>query len=470
MNSRLFARLALAAGLIALAVVVRPGSTEKAQAQGVSISVEFRSALEPHGRWHRHDRFGEVWIPARVDREWRPYTRGRWVYTEDWGWYWISNKEEEWGWVAYHYGRWYRDREVGWVWIPGNEWGPAWVSWRRGGEQVGWAALPPDDLYAEYDDDPEVWVFVRSRDVIAPSIIQVVLPRPRVVLLVRETVVVSRTRYISGVRVAANVGVPPSYLRVAVPVSRVRPVVIRGTAQVRGAIEVDGKNAKRARRAEVQKAGRTITPAKDVPKPERVERGETRQTPDAPKVLQQAQPQQQKKDGAKQDQKKDDAAPKAESKKDDTQQKNETKQKQDAKQKDDSKQKDDAKQKRDEPSPKEEKQKEDAQKAKQEKRDDDTKSRQKDDDNGKAQQKRNETQPKQTPKRDDRPDNLQKKDDGARGEQKQQREPQQKQDAGQKGGNGQPKAGPPQKQQAPERQKAPSKGPEPGPMPDKKDN
>jgi hypothetical protein len=267
MYSRLFARVALAAGLIALAFLFRPGIAEKAEAQGVSISVEFRTALEPHGRWHRHSRFGEVWIPANIDREWRPYTRGHWVYTEDWGWYWISNDEEdEWGWVAYHYGRWYRDREVGWVWIPGDQWGPAWVTWRRGGEEVGWAALPPDEVIVEYEDEPEVWIFVRSRDVIAPSIIRVVLPRPRAVVLVRETVVVSRTQYVSGVRVAANIGVPPSYLAVTVPVSRVQPVVLRGTAQISGAIEVDAKE-RGNRRTVVQKADRTIQPANDVPKP-----------------------------------------------------------------------------------------------------------------------------------------------------------------------------------------------------------
>ena len=134
MHARLFARLALAVGLVAAAIVIRPGSAEKAEAQGVSVSIEFREALAPHGRWHRHSRWGEVWIPARVERGWRPYTRGHWVYTDDWGWYWVS--DEDWGWVAYHYGRWVFDAQVGWVWVPGREWGPAWVSWRRGGAEV----------------------------------------------------------------------------------------------------------------------------------------------------------------------------------------------------------------------------------------------------------------------------------------------------------------------------------------------
>ena len=333
MSSRLFARLFLAAGLIALAFLMRPNVTSPAQAQGVSVSIEFREALEPHGRWQRHARWGEVWIPRDAGDDWRPYTRGNWVYTEEWGWYWVA--DEEWGWVPYHYGRWTRDREIGWVWIPGNEWAPAWVSWRRGGDEVGWTALPPDDLIVEIEDDPEVWVFVNSRDVIAPNIFRVMVPRQRSVVLVRETVIVNRTVIVSGARVAANVGVPPSYIARAagrpIRVSSVQPVVLRGTVGVRGAVEVDAKDSKQPRKAAVKQAERSIQPAEKVPEPQRLRPGETRQdTPDAPNVLRQAQPQQQQApDGQKKDtpaakqkqdddgeaktrQKKDDAAPKSE--------------------------------------------------------------------------------------------------------------------------------------------------------------
>ena len=72
---------------------------------------------------------------------------GRWVYTEEWGWYWVSDEEEaDWGWVAFHYGRWAHDRRLGWFWVPGDEWAPAWVDWRRGDDYVGWAPLPPDEV------------------------------------------------------------------------------------------------------------------------------------------------------------------------------------------------------------------------------------------------------------------------------------------------------------------------------------
>ena len=71
---------------------------------------------------------------------------GHWVYTDEWGWYWVSDDDEDdWGWVTYHYGRWAFDRRLGWFWVPGDEWAPAWVDWRYGGDYVGWAPLPPDD-------------------------------------------------------------------------------------------------------------------------------------------------------------------------------------------------------------------------------------------------------------------------------------------------------------------------------------
>ena len=135
---------------IAVAVTLIPGDGVRpiittAQAQGVSLDVQFRSALTPHGQWQRHDRWGEIWIPARRDRDWRPYTEGRWVYTDEWGWYWDS--DEDFGWVTYHYGRWVLEPRFGWIWIPGNEWGPAWVQWRRGDRHAGWAPLAPQQVF-----------------------------------------------------------------------------------------------------------------------------------------------------------------------------------------------------------------------------------------------------------------------------------------------------------------------------------
>src|ERR1041384_6364509 len=126
----------LAATLLLLGVTT-PAPTRAA----VEVSVDlFHESLAPYGEWREVGDYGYCWHP-RVEADWRPYSVGRWLYT-DAGWTW--NSEEPFSWAVYHYGRWTRVDEVGWVWVPGTEWGPAWVSWRRSPEYVGWAPLPPE--------------------------------------------------------------------------------------------------------------------------------------------------------------------------------------------------------------------------------------------------------------------------------------------------------------------------------------
>src|SRR6185503_13798922 len=97
--------------------------------------------LDRYGTWVENSTYGEVWCPLDVSAGWRPYTVGRWAYT-DYGWMWVA--EDPWGYVPYHYGRWTCDSYYGWVWIPGDVCAPAWVSWRYGDGWIGWAPLPPD--------------------------------------------------------------------------------------------------------------------------------------------------------------------------------------------------------------------------------------------------------------------------------------------------------------------------------------
>jgi hypothetical protein len=106
---------------------------------GVSFGV-FYSSLTPYGEWISIGADVYGWRPHHVAAGWRPYTVGRWIWTDD-GWYWAS--DEPWGWAAYHYGRWHYDDYYGWIWIPGYDWAPAWVEWRYGGDYVGWAPLGP---------------------------------------------------------------------------------------------------------------------------------------------------------------------------------------------------------------------------------------------------------------------------------------------------------------------------------------
>jgi hypothetical protein len=105
----------------------------------VSFGVFF-DALQPYGEWTDVSDYGYCWHPYGIDRHWRPYMNGRWVWS-DYGWYWSSY--EDWGWAPYHYGRWLYDDYYGWIWVPDYEWGPSWVQWRYADGYIGWAPLPP---------------------------------------------------------------------------------------------------------------------------------------------------------------------------------------------------------------------------------------------------------------------------------------------------------------------------------------
>jgi hypothetical protein len=164
----------------------------------------FYDRLEPYGDWAWLDPYGWVWAPWRVAAGWRPYTVGRWIYTDD-GWYWES--EESWGWATYHYGRWTFHPRYGWVWIPGREWAPAWVAWRHGDGWIGWAPLPPQAVWrAEIGIDfggvdidviiqPFWWGFVEEGRFLDPRISVRIVPYARNVTLVRQTRHVSHYGY-----------------------------------------------------------------------------------------------------------------------------------------------------------------------------------------------------------------------------------------------------------------------------------
>lgn len=131
--------------------------------------------------------------------DWRPYTAGQWLYTDDNGWLWDS--DFDWGWACFHYGRWGWDNELGWYWVPGYSWSPAWVAWRRGGDFIGWVALPPEVRWQagvglEYggfdlDDVPSRWVFVQARFFDEPRI------RDHAILVSRNLTILPETHNVT---------------------------------------------------------------------------------------------------------------------------------------------------------------------------------------------------------------------------------------------------------------------------------
>lgn len=149
--------------LLALLLLAAPGAFAREDDEDDDTPIEsFYEELDEHGRWVTHPRYGYVWSPDVANEDdsededaWRPYTRGRWIFTDEHGWYWES--DEPFGWAVYHYGRWTFDDDLGWLWVPGRQWGPAWVAWRRNDDHIGWAPLPPDATWEPsrgviYDD------------------------------------------------------------------------------------------------------------------------------------------------------------------------------------------------------------------------------------------------------------------------------------------------------------------------------
>ncbi len=281
----LLAGLALAVAGVSVPVFV--GALTPAYAQ---VSGEFQEALEQYGEWRRHPRFGDVWVPTGLARDWRPYEVGHWVYTEEWGWYWVSDDQEgDWGWVTYHYGRWAFDRGLGWFWVPGDEWAPAWVDWRYSDDYVGWAPLPPDELADAYEAEPAYWVFVPGRYMTAPRLRSYYVPRERRVSILGRTRIVNRTLRIERGRLAVNPGISPAFVaamtRSALPTYRVQPRVLGSTQGVAGAVHVRPEDL-RARRqggpggttrvnaVSVQRTTTVINAGPAVPAPKALGKGE----------------------------------------------------------------------------------------------------------------------------------------------------------------------------------------------------
>src|SRR6266436_1150486 len=148
-NFTIMKKILFALSMLAFVVSALP------QARGADVSVDFFYNNLSGGNWIEAEGYGYGWQPdvSVSDPNWRPYADGYWAYT-DYGWTWISY--EDFGWATYHYGRWARLADYGWVWIPGSDldWGPAWVSWRTGGDQIGWAPLPPRGPEVVYEGQP----------------------------------------------------------------------------------------------------------------------------------------------------------------------------------------------------------------------------------------------------------------------------------------------------------------------------
>ena len=164
----------------------------------------FFGTLSPYGNWVSVPRYGNVWYPTAVGPHWRPYTDGRWVWS-DYGWTWVSY--EPWGWAPYHYGRWVFLDYYGWVWIPGTVWAPAWVTWYTSPGYIGWAPLAPDNDFFlqigiglnsyDYYIPPSHCVFVPSHEFLHHNVNSVVIPHSHNVKIFKEATHINNVRIVN---------------------------------------------------------------------------------------------------------------------------------------------------------------------------------------------------------------------------------------------------------------------------------
>jgi hypothetical protein len=115
--------------------------------------------LDNNGNWVSVPDYGTVWQPTAVPAGWAPYSNGRWVWLDWYGWTWVDY--DPWGWAPFHYGRWLWGGGYGWCWYPGAWgarpfWSPALVGWFGFGGgagfgfgfgNIGWAALAPYEAF-----------------------------------------------------------------------------------------------------------------------------------------------------------------------------------------------------------------------------------------------------------------------------------------------------------------------------------
>lgn len=137
-----------------------------------SDAAYFHDSLSPYGTWTHHASYGAVWYPHGMAHGWRPYTHGRWVWDDGYGWTWASGFA--WGWAPFHYGNWVWDAAFGWMWVPGRVWAPAWVTWRYSNTHIGWAPIGYGASYWSYSPgwNHGGWNYVHRHHFGAPVIHQ----------------------------------------------------------------------------------------------------------------------------------------------------------------------------------------------------------------------------------------------------------------------------------------------------------
>jgi hypothetical protein len=185
----------------------------------------FYNELSQYGQWVEYEHYGPVWIPSQVEENWRPYTNGRWVPTEQ-GY--VFETQEPWGWATYHYGNWMPTPTYGWVWVPGRTWYPSTVDWRTTPEDtpkeaayVGWAPIPPPD----YVPPPSMPAFEPAGGYYPGSPVTDLISSPFYVFAQAASFLLGLGQAFTPSYSYVNVGVlaPPAYVPVLFPTTMIVP-------------------------------------------------------------------------------------------------------------------------------------------------------------------------------------------------------------------------------------------------------
>jgi hypothetical protein len=212
------------------------------QGYGPDMDMDYMySYLSPYGNWVNMDPYGYVWIPRHMGYQWRPYSNGHWVMTDD-GWTWVPN--EEWGFIPFHYGRWGYDDGFGWYWVPGTVWGPAWVSWRWSDQYAGWAPLPPGVEFRvgmgfaslSFNVPSRFWVFIQAPHFLDRDLYRYTLPYERNVTIVNFTSIHNNISYRNNRIFNEGIGtdVVQRLTRQQVPRYKIQDVRQPGAARITG--------------------------------------------------------------------------------------------------------------------------------------------------------------------------------------------------------------------------------------------
>ncbi|MBX3233651.1 MAG: hypothetical protein KIT84_21130 [Labilithrix sp.] len=167
-----------------------PATFDDADPESIRL---FYDVLAAYGSWTDDARLGLVWTPSKeaVGASFVPYaSHGRWTHRDAAGtpdWVWVS--ELPWGWITFHYGRWAYTGDKGWAWISGRQYAGAWVDWRTPSATdtsiVGWGPTPPSQVWRVSPDGVHAmsysafatpYVYAKTKDLFAPDVGKRLMP------------------------------------------------------------------------------------------------------------------------------------------------------------------------------------------------------------------------------------------------------------------------------------------------------